>query len=245
MADIFECQNYITREQYLGLKLRKITVGLGNNDIATAIDKSAKKDEESVTEPLSFESPVTLDRSLYTSDSAEQYILENTGEKTDYDGDTLAIYNDTYIEYDDSNFDKIALLTLNKLELTTNNCIDSSYCAETSEGNFVTEIAENCYLNSSKTRIILHPNFAIIYEVNEDIIRIGEIFFNTKIENKYQNMDIEDIVAMQIRLALEQISKGKTIDTSYLNEKQKAMYEKAMNITEENFDKERGIGHGR
>ena len=235
----------ITREQYLGLKLRKITVGLGNNDIATAIDKSAKKDEESVTEPLSFESPVTLDRSLYTSDSAEQYILENTGEKTDYDGDTLALYNDTYVEYDDSNFDKIALLTLNKLELTTNNCIDSSYCAETSEGNFVTEIAENCYLNSSKTRIILHPNFAIIYEVNEDIIRIGEIFFNTKIENKYQNMDIEDVVAMQIRLALEQISKGKTIDTSYLNEKQKAMYEKAMNITEENFDKERGIGHGR
>lgn len=235
----------ITEEQYLGLKLRKITVGLGHNDIANSIRKNTKKDGESIATPLPFESPVTLERSLYTSDSEVQYVLERTGEKTNYDGDTIAEYNDTYIEYDDSNFDKISLLTLNKLELMTNNCLDSSCCTETSEGNFVTEIAENCYLNSAKTRIILHPNFAIIYEVNDDTIRIGEIFFNTKIENKYQNMDIEDVVAMQIRLALEQISKGKTIDISELNDKQKTMYEKAMNITEEDFDRKRGVGHGR
>lgn len=34
-------------------------------------------------------------------------------------------------------------------------------------------------------------NFAIIYDVNGDKLKIGDLLFNTKVDNKEQQMDIE------------------------------------------------------
>ena len=53
-----------------------------------------------------------------------------------------------------------------------------------------------------------------------------------------------NIVAMQIRLALEQISDGKEVDISKLNNIQQEMYNKAVSLSDE-IDKERGVGSGR
>jgi hypothetical protein len=90
----------------------------------------------------------------------------------------------------------------------------------------------------------MNPNFAIIYDVNGDRLRIGDLLFNTKIVNEQQQMDIESQVVMQMRLALEQIASNKEIDVSALNEKQKEMYEKITRLTDE-IDIERGVGHAR
>ena len=49
---------------------------------------------------------------------------------------------------------------------------------------------------------------------------------------------------MQIRLALEQISDGKEVDISKLNNIQQEMYNKAVSLSDE-IDKERGVGSGR
>ena len=90
----------------------------------------------------------------------------------------------------------------------------------------------------------MHPNFAIIYDKNNDRIKIADLLFNTKVDNEDQQMDIENKVVMQIRLALDQLSYGEYIDISNLNEKQKEMYAKAMELTDE-LDIERGVSHAR
>ena len=108
----------------------------------------------------------------------------------------------------------------------------------------VTEIAKEYYLNPETTKIIMNPNFAIIYEEEDNQVYIADLLFNTKIDNEEQKMDIENIVIMQIRLALEQIGIHKEIDISNLNNKQQEIYYKAINLTDE-IDIERGVGHAR
>jgi len=237
----------ISQEQYDGLRLGKVTVGLGYNDIAESLKQNSEIDRGSISRPLPFEEPVKLSRGLYTSDSTTQYVLEEREDRKEYIGETLPLHNDTYIEYTDANFTEKALLSLEKLEIVTKE--DSRYL-ETSVGDYadkehiVTELAKNYGLNPETTKIVMNPNFAIIYDINGNKLRIGDLLFNTKVDNDEQQMDIENNVVMQIRLALNQIGKDKEIDISCLDENQKEMYEKVQNISDK-IDIERGVGHAR
>ena len=237
----------ITQEQYDGLRLGKVTVGLGFNDIAESLKQNSKVDKGNVSRPLPFEEPVKLSRGLYTSDSTTQYVLEERENRKEFDGETLPVHSDTYVEYSDSNFTEKSLLSLEKLEIVTK---EDPRNLETSVGDYadsehlVTEIAKNYGLNPETSRIIMNPNFAIIYDVNGDKLRVGDLLFNTHVDNEMQQMDIENQVVMQIRLALEQIASDKEIDVSALDEKQKEMYAKVTGLTDE-IDIERGVGHAR
>ena len=226
----------ITEEEYEGLRLGKITVGLGYNDIAESIKKNAYLDKDRLARPLHFEAPVALKRHLYTSDSSTQYVLEKREDRKSFDGKTLPVHNDTYILYDDTNFNLILLNSLERLETITKGTKYNLNTSIEDEEHIVTEIAYNCELNPKTTRIILSPNFAIIFDINDSKLTIGDLYFNTLID--------ENIVAMQIRLALEQISDGKEVDISKLNNIQQEMYNKAVSLSDE-IDKERGVGSGR
>ena len=57
-------------------------------------------------------------------------------------------------------------------------------------------------------------------------------------------MDITDIVAMQLRLAIDQISNGCKINVTFLDDEQLNMYKKAMDLKDE-IDIERGIKGGK
>ena len=152
-----------------------------------------------------------------------------------------------YVEYSDSNFSEKALLTLEKLEIVTKEdprYLDTSVDEDANREHLVTEIARNYRLNPETARIVMNPNFAIIYDVNDNELRIGDLLFNTKVDNNEQQMDIESNVVMQIRLALEQIGAGKEINVSLLDDKQKEMYAKATGLTDE-LDIERGVDHAR
>ena len=211
----------ITKEQYEGLRLGKVTVGLGYNDIAESLKEHAILNKGSVSRPLPFEEPVKLSRALYTNDSTTQYILEERDNRREYNGATLPIHSDSYIEYIDANFTKKLLLMLEKLEIVTKE-----------HPNYLT------------TSISDYPNFAIIYDINDNKLKIGDLLFNTKIDNGKQQMDMEYQVIMQMRLALEQIVGDKIIDVSDLDAKQLEMYTKIMELTNE-MDIERGINHER
>ena len=52
--------------------------------------------------PLPFRPPVPLAKGLYINDSRTQYILEEKDKPRDYEGSTLAIYNDNYKQYTDN-----------------------------------------------------------------------------------------------------------------------------------------------
>ena len=198
----------ITQEQYEGLRLGKITAGLGYSNIKGSL-KTLPIDKTILSRPLPFEGPVKLSRGLYTSDSTTQYILEEREDRKDFDGKTLPVHSDTYIEYSDSNFAKKSLLTLEKLEIVTKEDprhLETAVSDHTDPEHLVTEIAKNYELNPETTRIVMNPNFAIIYDVNDNKLEIGDLLFNTKINNGEQQMNIENQVVMQIRLALEQIA---------------------------------------
>ena len=120
--------------------------------------------------------------SLESQLSAAFDASENTNEDSNssYDKDNLYIYNDKYIEYDDDNFK--ALNTYQELEKLTKNI---NYKNDDSK-NFITNLAYKHRLNSETTRVIINPNFAILYDVNQDKVRIADLLFNTKIVNKNQ-----------------------------------------------------------
>lgn len=238
-------QGKITQEQYEGLKLGKVTVGLGYNDIASEIKKRSPVDNGILSHPLPFKEPVKLSRGLYQTDSNTQYILEETEKKQDYNGDTFALHQDPYIEYTDKNFTKKNFLTLEKLELETKGEIKNlNFYFENEQKPSVSEIADAYNFKPENTKIVMNPNFAIIYEESENQIKLGDFLFHTKIKKEKQQIDMKMQVEIQIRLALEQIANGKNVDITALNEKQKQMYEQVMKLTEE-IDKERGLGRAR
>jgi len=237
----------ITEEEYDGLRLGKITVGTGYNDIAASLQRNAKLDVGKLARPLYFEEPVRLQRGLYTNDSNSQYVLEAREDRKEYRGDTLPVHSDSLILYTDETFNDKNLLALQKLEIITKN---TSYnlCTTISDyennSKIVTELAYNYDLDPYSTKIIMNPNFAIIYDETNETIRIGDLLYNTNVVVEEQTFDISASVIMQIRMALEQIAGNKKVDVSMLNEEQKEMYNKAMNLRDE-LDAERGVRHAK
>ena len=236
----------ITQEQYEGLRLGKVTVGLGYNDIAESLKQNSVVDKQ-VARPLPFQEPVKLSRGLYTNDSNTQYVLEEREDRRQYDGDTLPIHSDAYIEYDDNSFTEKSLLSLEKLEIITkqnSNYLDTQLSDYDDREHIVSSLAHNYGLNPETTKIVMNPNFAIIYDVNDNQLKIGDLLFNTTIDNNEQQINIEEQVIIQMRLALEQIAQNKQIDVSSLNEAQREMYSKVTRLKGE-IDYGRGVGHAR
>ena len=151
------------------------------------------------------------------------------------------------MSYDDSDFTEDGLHHLGRLAVVTDEnerrFIDSKYTF-VDKKHLVSEIANNCGLNPNTAKIIMHPNFAIVYDTHKSEIRLGSLLYNTKIDNQEQQIDIEKPVLMQMYVAIMGISSGKTINITLLNYREKAMYEKIININEE-LDKERGVHRGK
>lgn len=213
----------ITKEEYEILRLKRTTFGLGCNDIIKELKENLDvvKPEETL-QPFEY-TPVFTKKDIYLSDSMIQFVLSGEEEVSkEHNRENLYVYNDQYIEYTDSNFNSFdtykALEKITKEE-TTN----------ISEGsNFIINLELKNNLDPQKTRIVMNSNFAILYEKDEDKIKIADLLFNTKIENHEQVIDIEDEVALQINLALKQISEDKRVELLNLDENQKDMYEKAL-----------------
>lgn len=236
----------ITQNQYENSKLRKITVGLGYNDIASSIKMNAKLEKDTPASPLSYQPPVPLQRNLYISDSRTQYVIEGENYNADV-GLTLPIYTDSYIEYTDESFDITDLLTLEKLETITKPNLryyKTGQIESQDSTQLVSEIANEYGLDPATTRIILNPNFALIYDTEEETVNIADILFATKVTHSGAEENISDVVAMQINLALNQIGKEKTIKLQDMQPNQIQMIEKAMAI-ESKLDEKRGVSHAR
>jgi len=114
----------------------------------------------------------------------------------------------------------------------------------TDKENIVSSLARNYGLNRDTTKIILNPNFAIIYDVNGNKVKIGELLYNFSVDNGSQQIDITDDVLMQMRLAFEQIANEKKIDVSLLDREQLEIYNRLENIAEE-IDMKKGVSYGK
>ena len=238
----------ITQEQYDGLKVSRVMVGLGYNDIAERISNNSDSVKDNAVKPLDFEPIIPLSRGLYTNDSIDQYILEETDYKNDYNGETLAVHNDHYLEYSDENMKQQQLLTLGKLDLVTeqgSNTLQTALAEfDSEETKPVSLLAVNYGLNPETTRIVMNSNFAIVLDRREDKITIADLLFNTKIDNGVQQIDISPQVEMQINIALNQLMlDGNELNIDSLSMSKREMFEKAISLSDE-IDIERGVSSG-
>lgn len=231
-------QGIITEEQYEENRLKKVTVGIGYNDIAESIQRNANIVESPVIHPLPFEAPVPLKRCLWTSDSMIQYLMEGIGKSVSIASTTYSLYSDPFIIYDNETFFPKNYLQLQKLEMSMEN--RPYFLTELKHQEYpnLNSLASNYGLNPLYTKILMNPNLAIIYE-ETDKIRVIDLLYNTKIEQG--KMDITDAILIQIKLAFDQLSISKEIDTSLLSLEQQSMYKKAMAITTERILEEKGI----
>ncbi len=238
---LFE-EGKITEVQFEMLRIRKVTVGRGYNDIADSLRRNSSIDATVVARPLHFKEPVQLTHTLYTNDSETQYVIAGEEEVPTSEEETPTVYQDEFVILDDSNMKQRDVLSLNKLELATK--------GEKFEGNtqvyrkdrFVSEIAWNYDLDPTLTKIVMHSNFAIIYEETEKEIVLADLFYNIKI-NISDDIEVLRKVAVQIRLALEQIKNNKEFNIRRLDKEQVLFYNMVMGLEKE-LDEERGLSHG-
>ena len=245
-------ENIITQEQYDELILGKVTVGIGHNDIEKALIRNAKMDENTPKRPPEFEPPVELNNGLYLSDSRTQYILgigKNYMKDSSNSISNIYPYKDTYVIYDDSNFKFKNYCMLKKLEIVTKGSsykISTSVMSDSKDNRIVSDIASNYNLSGYNTRIIMNPNFAIVYEINGNTLVIADLLYNLKIDNDYLEQDMTDVVLIQIKNAIDQIKESYEIDTTRLNIDQlnmiKLAYSEETNLR---INEERGINHAR
>jgi len=206
--------NLISQRQYNNLKANKVIVGLGHNDVANVIKNKSKLAGRFPIRPIPFNPPVKLNfyENLYLNDSFYQYVLAETNDKVEYNDNNdkaIPIYYDDYCVYEDYNITKIELTMLENLrkttDLSTENLISDK---EYNSSKIVSTIASKYNIKEGIAKIIIHPNFSIIYEETEKHNNIIDLFYNTKIDNNEQQIDIRSIVIEQIKLALIQISKN-------------------------------------
>ena len=235
----------ITREQYERLRLGKITVGIGNNDIKESLRRNAPVDKGVVSRPLPFKEVVPLERKIYLSDSVTQHIIgEREGRvPPEDDAPTFAVYSDDPIVYDDSTFDEVSLITLQKLELSLGR--EGKPMTAISDnippGHLVSTITGNYGLNSTTARIVMNPNFAIIFDDMGSAIKLEDIFYVKTLMDEDREMNMEQALIFQVRLALDKIKGQKEIIIADdLSEEQKALINKALGLDSE-IDIERGL----
>lgn len=206
----------INKNQYDIYSLKKVTTGLGYNDIASVIEKNALRDKN-VVHPNEVNLPVKLNHSLYISDSYTQYVLESIDVPNHLKGDSLPIYYDGYDIYDKDNFTINELDILNKYLINKNNPVID--CDR--EDNIMYYVADYYNTSASDIKILMHPNFNIVYiETGEEII-INDLLYNNLISS-----DNMDIVEDQISLALLQIKNDKEI---IYNKQDNKIYQKIIN----------------
>lgn len=236
----------ITEEQYEGLKLRKVTVGSGYNDIGASIKANFKVDSEKVSRPISFTPPVELSRNLYINDSTTQYVIEKTEEEKEkspskYVGPTIPVHFDKFMIYDKTNISKNEIRYLERLEIASGRYsyqMNTQVSDYTSSETIMDELSDNYGISIDEARTMINPNFAIIYRETEQEIAILDLLSNLKTTSKEK-------VLLQLKLAILQlISTGKNLKLDYLRNKELQLMNEIMDISEEKILEERGVSHG-
>ena len=194
----------ITQEQYDALLLGKVTIGLGFNDIAQAIetDTTLHIDEEpaDVISTQRVPSPYT--------DAYEQYVVAERDGIVKSDLDNLYVHQDDVPVYDGKNMNEKVLLTIRRMEQFGRNNTQYLYQKKENENLgdsqiiinekdeksrefqininekdensrdsqiIINELAEEYGLNPSSTKVMATARMALIYSQDKDEIKIGDL----------------------------------------------------------------------
>ena len=100
------------------------------------------------------------------------------------------------------------------------------------EDDYIEEISFFYDFDYDKTKILLHPNFAIIYEDIFDKVIIGDLFFNVMVKNKNDKeyINITDIIVTQISNDLSQIIDNRDFEIFNLEESQENILKSSLEL---------------
>ena len=221
-------QRQIDSEQYK-LRVSKVTVGKGFNESEDAVKRNALKDSTPRKPPIFDKIPEEFSYKPYT-DAYEQYILSDTGREEEISSaDDLLNYNDSYEEYTDNDFidNRSLILTLCDLERETKGEMDVTENILSKDNPCDTL---KSYYGINTVKVVMNPNFAIIYDVDNDGVKVHDLFFNTNVNLLNDSVNVEDKVSEQIGNAFRQLSSeyGSIAFDSSMNEKQEQMISKSM-----------------
>lgn len=198
----------ITQEQYEALCLGKITIGLGYNDIADAIQKDTiiEKDADVVKVKRTDRLP-----DPYT-DAYTQYIIANREgvKKSNYDN--LYVHEDDIPVYDKENMTVTILNTIKRMEQVnerdnlSNLNIDIDSTSKTWSERVIESIADEYGLDPNNTKVMATARMAIIYSQEEGKIKVGNLFSAPLKSNltEEQKQRAEEHIKYQIKKALKQ-----------------------------------------
>ncbi len=235
----------ITQEQYDALLLGKVTIGLGYNDIADAIQ--ADKTIHQETDRVEVKGTDRLPHP-YTDASTQYTIAEREGTvKSEYEN--LYVHQDDVPVFDGTNMSSTVLLKMKRMEQGTerNNI---AYVSEESDNEnvpksqrIINNIAEEYGLNASDTKVMATARTAIIYSKDDNNkIKIAELLSSPLKQDltEEQKQKATDHINYQIKKALKQMgAQDSEVDLSLLSEEQRQIVISAMQEIEKEND-ERG-----
>ena len=240
----------ITQEQYDSLRLGKVTVGLGYNDIAEALKNNAPMDSGKISKPLAFESPIESERGLYISDSSTQRILEEREDRVipSETSSTITAHYDEYEIYDKTNINFDTIYVMNRLEALAGRY---SYQMNTqvedvsNSQTIMEELSYNYGTNVDNTKVIINPHFCIVYEETQNEIRIVDSLSVLTKTGQTLTDSTREKVSLQIKLAIIQLLKsGKEINIESLGRREKEVLTSILEIPDSELEKERGVSYG-
>lgn len=224
----------ITQEQYDALLLGKVTIGLGYNDIADAIQADETIHQES--DGLGVKGTDRLPHP-YTDAKTQYTIAERDGiSKSEYEN--LYIHQDDVPVFDGTNMSSTVLLTMKRMEQGTgrNNL---AYLSESNDEEnlpksqrIINSIAREYGFNPDDTRVIATSRIALIYSKDKDNkIKIGELLSSPLKEGltEEQKQKATAHIMHQVKKTLKQIGiKDSEVDISSLSEEQRQMLQSVM-----------------
>ncbi len=233
----------ITQEQYDSLLLGKVTIGLGYNDIAQAIetDTTLHIDEEpaDVISTQRVPSPYT--------DAYEQYVVAERDGIVKSDLDNLYVHQDDVPVYDGKNMNEKVLLTIRRMEQFGRNNTQYLYQKRENENLgdsqiIINELAEEYGLNPSSTKVMATARMALIYSQDKDEIKIGDLLSAPlkKELTQEQKQRAKNHIRNQVKRAIQQVGvESHKINMSLLNEDKQKMLQSVIDEIEKDKRGER------
>lgn len=223
----------ITQEQYDSLVLGKVTIGLGYNDIASAIksDKTIHQESDTVGVKSTRRLP-----NPYT-DAKIQYTIAERDGIVESKQENLYVHQDDIPLYDSTNMTDRVLLTLRRMDRESENN-NTVYFNETGDDEqlkkserLMNTVAEEYGLDPNTTRVLATARMAIIYSQDDEKIKIGNVLSSPLREGltEEQKQKAENHIRYQVKKALKQIgAQDAQVDMSSLSVEKRQMVKSVM-----------------
>ncbi|MBR6688553.1 MAG: hypothetical protein IKL68_00865 [Clostridia bacterium] len=214
----------ITQEQYDALRLGKVTIGLGYNDIKDAIQSDSDMHKDTaprhVIEGGRVPHPYT--------DAREQYVITEREGIVESTYQNLQVHEDTIPVYDGTNLPATTVIMMKKMEKAAGKD-DLEYVTAMKDGmskpseELITSVAREYYINPNTTKIAATSRMAIVYSA-EDVgpVKMASMLTAPLREgmSEEEQKQFAEHTDFQLKKALRQITaNGKRIlDTDSLPE---------------------------